>query len=403
MKPDNHREPSSAKSAERHLRAWPGRVFSPLAAMVLGGLLGCIERTETSPPGATVFEGVTREPMILGDPAPDDDGRTRILIYHDMEGLSGQDDPRTYLFRYSERYAAGQEMLTADVNAVAAGLFDGGADEVNLVDAHGSGSSEPDILIDQLDARVERVVRDRPFRQYVDIVEPGVYDAIAVVGMHAKTGSRGFASHTYTLGMDWILNGMSITETEIVAYSWGRVDVPVIFASGDDRLESDLETMPWIEYVRVKDATSAGTAALRPLDEARVELRAGARRAVEGLSQARTMKLSEPIQAALRAVPPARLDQLDGVPGINYSDQTVTFEAPDFAAAYDGIVALIGVASSGFNDVRSEVLAASPYADEILFGAFEELFRRWTDVESGTWNAPESDLPSEARQYHGAN
>ena len=32
--------------------------------------------------------------------------------------------------------------------------------------------------------------------------------------------------------MDWILNGMSITETEIIGYSWGRVGVPVIFASG---------------------------------------------------------------------------------------------------------------------------------------------------------------------------
>jgi D-aminopeptidase len=78
------------------------------------------------------------------------------------------------------------------------------------------------------------VFRDRPFRQYVDLVEPSVYDAVAVVGMHAKTGSRGFASHSFTLGIEIRLNDSPITETELVGYSFGRVGVPVIFASGDE-------------------------------------------------------------------------------------------------------------------------------------------------------------------------
>lgn len=32
----------------------------------------------------------------LLDPAPDSDGVLRVLVLHDMEGLSGQDDPRTF-------------------------------------------------------------------------------------------------------------------------------------------------------------------------------------------------------------------------------------------------------------------------------------------------------------------
>ena len=340
---------------------------------------------------------------LLVEPRADADAVLRVLVYHDMEGLSGQDDPRTFLARHTEHYAVGRELLTADINAVVEGLFAGGADEVHLVDAHGSGSQQPDVLIDQLDERVVRIVRDQPFRQYVDLVEPDLYDAIAVVGMHAKTGSRGFASHTYTLGMDWILNGMSITETEIIGYSWGRVEVPVIFASGDDRLEADLEIMPWIEYVRVKDATSASTAELRPTEEARADLSAGAQRALEKREQWRAMKLVAPITAALRVVPPARLDALDGVPGIDYADQTVTFEAADFAAAYDGITALVGVASAGFNDVLNEVMARSPNSEELGFEYFVSLFERWSDFESGDWSPPEPSQPDPERQYHGAN
>ncbi|MFT5432806.1 MAG: hypothetical protein ACI9OJ_003510, partial [Myxococcota bacterium] len=181
------------------------------------------------------------EPRTLTDPAPDTDGILRVLVYHDMEGLAGQSDPNTF-FAFKPEYAHGRELLTADVNAVVAGLFDGGADEVHVVDAHGSTSPEPDLLLDQLDPRAEMVFKDHPFEPYMDLTEPGLYDAIAVVGMHAKTGSRGFASHTFTIGMGVILNGMSITETEVIGYSWGRVDTPVIFASGDDRLASDLET-----------------------------------------------------------------------------------------------------------------------------------------------------------------
>ena len=93
------------------------------------------------------------EPRTLEDPAADTDGVTRVLVYHDMEGLTGQSDPNTFRFGHPERYAVGRTYLTGDVNAVVAGLFDGGADEVHIVDGHGSGNPEPDLLLDQLDER----------------------------------------------------------------------------------------------------------------------------------------------------------------------------------------------------------------------------------------------------------
>ncbi len=35
-------------------------------------------------------------------------------------------------------------------------------------------------------------------------------------------------------------------ETEIIAYSWGRANVPIIFASGDDKLKEQLVWMTWL-------------------------------------------------------------------------------------------------------------------------------------------------------------
>ena len=212
------------------------RVIQLVAAVLTPVLLGTATTTHT--------------PLALRAPV-------RVLVYHDMEGLAGQDDWRTFLFSHPEKYPDGQKLLAADLNAVIDGLFAGGATQVDVVDAHGSGNPEPDVRRELLDRRAQQVFRDHPFDPYVDITEPNTYEAVVAVAMHAKTGSRGFASHTITLGMDMLINDKSITESEIVGYSWGRVGVPLIFVSGDDRLRDDLKVMPWIEYVVTKKATSA--------------------------------------------------------------------------------------------------------------------------------------------------
>ncbi|MGH7506243.1 MAG: M55 family metallopeptidase [Longimicrobiales bacterium] len=340
---------------------------------------------------------------VLEAPPPVSAQGPRVLVYHDMEGLSGQGDPNTFSARHAEAYARGRELLTADVNAVIAGLFDGGAAVVHVVDAHGSGSPEPDLLLDELDERAEMVFRDAPFRQYVDLVAPDAYDAIAVVGMHAKTGSGGFASHTYTLGMDILMNGMSITETELIGYSWGRADVPVIFASGDDRLEADLAgPMPWVRFVVVKRATSASTAEPRPVAEAHADLREQAKQALLARDEARVMRLTEPVRAALHAVAPATVAMLDGVPGVRVSGDTASFAATDFQAAYDGVIALIGVSRAGYQSVLAETIRSRPDGAQIMSAYSDALFARWLDYESGRWTPPTAQ-PVAARRYHGAN
>lgn len=197
--------------------------------------------------------------------------------------------------------------------------------------------------------RVQQIMKDAPFDAYFDLVTPKAYDAVAVVGMHSKTGSRGFAAHTFTLGIGILINGQPITETELVALSWGRQGIPVIFASGDDRLADDLKTMPWIEYVTVKTATAADSADPRPVEEARADLTAHAQKAVENLrvGKAQAMRVPGKLRAGLKAVPPASLAMFDGIPGIPYSDSTLFFEADSLRHAYDILVQLIGVATSG--------------------------------------------------------
>jgi D-aminopeptidase len=239
-----------------------------------------------------------------------------------------------------------------------------------------------------MDGRAQLISKDNPFDAYTALTEKGIYDAVAVVCMHSKTGGGGFAAHTYTIGMDWILNDMSINETEIITYSWGRADVPVIFASGDDKLQEQLKWMDWLEYVKVKNAKGAGDAELIPFEEVHQNMREAAKRAAENLPNSKAVHLTLPIKAQLRAVYPARLDQLEGVPGIDYQDQTVTFTAENFQKAYNGIAAFIGVATRGYVRLLVDVIDTHENARKIFTEYGERMDATWVEVESGLWKPP---------------
>lgn len=369
--------------------------------VVSAAMVACT--TGGNPPDAaptwTAENGVT-----IGDPAPRKDGQLRVLVYHDMEGLAGQDDYRTFNYSHPDFYPKGREYLAADVNAVVDGLFAGGATAVTIVDGHGSGNPNPDLDPALLDKRATQLTRDSAFRQYVDIVAPDTYDAIVAVGMHAKTGSQGFASHTITLGMDVWMNGRSITESELVAYSWGRHGVPMVMVTGDDKLAADLLTMPWLKFVVTKHATSASTVTLRNVDSVHAEMKAQASAAMREIAQARTLTVKEPVNAALRVVLPARLAPLRGVPGVTLaaSGDRVDFVAKDFMAAYDGVNALIGVARLAYPTVQNEIIREHPDSTLILRHQRERLMERWFDVESGRWSPPPPPPAVPGRKFYGA-
>ncbi len=334
---------------------------------------------------------------------PDTTDGIRILVLHDMEGLAGQSDPATFLFGTAQ-YPTGQELLAADVNAVIDGLFAGGATEVHVVDGHGSGNPDPDVRRDLLDPRATQVLRDSAFDPYFDLVTPGAYDAVAVVGMHAKTGSGGFASHTITLGIGLVVNGQEITETELVGLSWGRARVPVIFGSGDDRLAADLATMPWIEFVTVKTAAAADSAVPRPVADARADLTAHAQRAVEKLrsGEARSMRVNSPITAGLKAVPPASLAMLESIPGVAYADSVLSFPADSLRHAYDVLRRLVRAATGNYLTLLPAALQASQAPREIGRVYRDTLFRTWYHYESGRWSPPPAAPPQPPRKYHGS-
>ena len=70
----------------------------------------------------------------------------KILLMSDMEGVAGILNREDWTRPSGATYDAGKRLLTEEVNAAIDGLFAGGATYVLVVDGHGPGGIDPELL-----------------------------------------------------------------------------------------------------------------------------------------------------------------------------------------------------------------------------------------------------------------
>ncbi|MBQ2816867.1 MAG: M55 family metallopeptidase [Clostridia bacterium] len=174
----------------------------------------------------------------------------KIFIAVDMEGISGINCP-DYVLKDRRLYPAGQRLMTKDVNAAVAGCFDAGADEVIVADIH---SSSGNILVEELDERA-LLIAGSPYNPRFPFLDRSV-DGMFLMGYHAMAGTyRGNLEHTMSSAAwhKFCVNGVPYGEFESDAELAAEAGVPVIFASGDDKLcEEAAAWLPGIETAMVK-------------------------------------------------------------------------------------------------------------------------------------------------------
>jgi D-amino peptidase len=109
------------------------------------------------------------------------------------------------------------------------------------------------------------------------------FGAALFVGYHAMSGTQAAVlEHTYTYKIVSVsCGGTQIGETAINAWVAGALGVPVVFASGDDKLAAEVQALPAeVETVVVKDGLHRSGAMFRPLEAARAAIREGVQRAL---------------------------------------------------------------------------------------------------------------------------
>ncbi len=177
----------------------------------------------------------------------------KVLIVTDLEGVAGIVDKDNWTQLHSKYYEKATRLLTNETNAAVQGFLDGGADEVIVLDGHGPGAVDIELLHDK--ARYVRLVPSHI------ICEKFKVDAIAWVGQHAKAGTEGAHmahSGNFTV-IDYRLNEISLGEFGRTAAGAGNFGIPPIFGSGDKAFT--IEALGWcpnMETVSVKECFETG-------------------------------------------------------------------------------------------------------------------------------------------------
>lgn len=202
----------------------------------------------------------------------------KILISADMEGATGVTWPADVL-PGTPQWERCRGMFTSDVQAAALGFFDGGADEVLINEAHWSMRN---LLLEQLDPRVEMLTGRHKSLSMVEGVQHGDVDGIAFVGYHTGAGAEGVLAHTYlanSITGVW-LNGTRASEGLLNAQVVAEYGVPVVLITGDDLTCVDAQGYaPHAQKVAVKDHVSRYAAVCRTPTRTAADIRAAAKAA----------------------------------------------------------------------------------------------------------------------------
>ncbi|KAA2265828.1 M55 family metallopeptidase [Solihabitans fulvus] len=184
------------------------------------------------------------------------------MISADMEGATGV-TWTSDVVPGTEQWQRFRRLFTGDVNACVAGVFDGGATDVLVNEAH---SAQRNLLLEDLDARARMLTgRHKPLSM-MQGVDSGV-DGVVFLGYHAGAGEDGVLAHTYlenSITGVW-LDGVPASEGRLNAAVAAEHGVPVLLVTGDDRTCVDAaDYAPAAKLVAVKECVSRYAAICTP-------------------------------------------------------------------------------------------------------------------------------------------
>ncbi|MEV1046688.1 M55 family metallopeptidase [Streptomyces sp. NPDC049916] len=270
----------------------------------------------------------------------------KTLISVDMEGVSGiVHSSETNPERYD--YQRGRELMTAEANAVIAGVLDAEPmADVLVADAHGTFRN---LLPEQLDRRA-RLVRGKPRALNMLAGLDEETDAALFVGYHVRAGEGpGVLAHTMNGEiLDVRVTGRSLGEIGLNAAMAGHLGVPVVLLSGDDAACAEAAALvPGTVTVPVKEALGMAAAVTLHPEEARDRLRRAAADAVTRRTEIPPLVLPGPLDIEVDLASPHTVDLATLVPGVSRTGgaRTVAFTAPDYATAYRLILLLAQLAT----------------------------------------------------------
>ncbi len=295
----------------------------------------------------------------------------KVLVLYDMEGITGAVQPTDVGFG-SPTYEATRESLVEDVNAAIRGLLAAGATEIVVTDGHGSGSPNPDYILERMPDGARHEIREVPYDPYIDLVD-GSFTAMVAIAMHSKAAGGGFLAHTYNGHTRWVMGGHDMNESMLVAASAARFGVPLILVTGDDVLGREVEAFsPATEYVVVKTAESVEQAVARPRADVSADIEAAAERALRNVANIAPWNGNLPptFDNDYGYTLPEQAAVAVGFPNATVvNNKTIRVQASSFLEAYLNFRALAGFTGQATQRILLDGVREQPGGPEMIQSA----------------------------------
>lgn len=268
----------------------------------------------------------------------------KIYISVDLEGASGISSSE-YVTKDGRLYNVGRKLITEDVNAAIRGAFDGGAEEVIVMDGHGG---RVNLLVEDLDPRA-LLLSGNPRQPRFAFLDKSV-DGMFLVGYHSMAGTQGGNLEHTMMSSSWHsirVNGVPYGELAIDAELAAEAGVPVVMVSGDDKLCAEAKN--WlgnVEAAMVKQGLSRNAALCLSPARGRELVYNAAKRAVERLAAGEKFPLAQvqaPATVAItyKMVPDA--DAVNTYGSRRLDGYTVERDYPCLSALYGGTWESLGI------------------------------------------------------------
>jgi D-amino peptidase len=262
----------------------------------------------------------------------------RLFIAIDREGVSGvvaeQDADRT-----GHAAQSAMRLMRGDLDAVLAGCDAVTAGEIVVCDAHDDGRS---LSAEGLPEGVVLVGGSPAPYSMMQGLGPG-FDGALFVGYHARAGvEAAVLEHTWNYKVFSITVGdLEIGELGIGALLAGHFDVPLLYASGDDKLAEEAQALvPGIVTTVVKRGLSRYAAELLPVSEAQQLIQADVTRALQATPKPAPLVWNgEPLRITFTRA--QFCDEAAFCPGVRRLDgRTLQLEGADFEELYRALLAV---------------------------------------------------------------
>ncbi len=215
-------------------------------------------------------------------------------ILTDLEGTSGvvtfeECSSNSPLYKRAKRLA------TLEVNAAIGGILETGDHKILILDGHGSGGIEFELLHEKA-----KIILGRPL-DMMFYIDSQPFDACIIIGQHAmKNAPKANLDHTFNSKtvISLTLNGQPIGEAGINALMAGLFNIPTIFLSGDKAACKEIrQIIPNIHTCEVKEGLTTSSAICLSPKAAQNKIRTSVANAIRNMDDIKPYIIDPPYEA----------------------------------------------------------------------------------------------------------